>query len=99
MKADRFPLVLFGDTPPGQDHILTVPYGSKFLKLIAFNNGIYAYYEIPEVQSTSTKEDRFHFLAPDETVPAFFQFIDILSIPVQTTKGLGMMVYVVYKHE
>ena len=97
MRVDRFPLILFGPEK-ATEYKITVPEGSRFLKALAFNDGIYAYYEIPELQVSNFHTDVFFIPgSPQDSIPDGYMFIDIITVIVQTKSGEATLVLVIYK--
>ena len=100
MKIQNFPILMFGDMGANEDtKSLIVPKLSKFLAIKVLHDGIFAWYEIPEVESLDTKTEVFHIVKPGSSVPDNVTFIAILDIIVETPEGQGIMIFPIYKSD
>lgn len=85
-KIDKQVLIKFGKDMPAKVITQHWPKGSKFLKLIAQPEGIFAYFEVPNVMSVDSEgvlESEswdFAIIVPGDTTEDGDEFIDLISI-------------------
>lgn len=88
MRLKRFPIHLFND-PETITNTVTVPQGSRYLKSMIIIDGIYAVYEVPQVETEQTETHTFSILDKAGIVPEGFQYVDILSCVVENVNEEG----------
>jgi hypothetical protein len=69
------------------------------LKVLTLSEGIYGYYEIGELETTSTELHRYIVIRPGNSIPMDAIFVDILSMIVELPegKGQGTVVFPLYR--
>jgi len=60
-----------------------VPTGSIYRDMKIFHDGIYAFFEVPELTLNSTQRHTYVFITKDESVPENSTFITILDAIVE----------------
>lgn len=90
MRLKKFALQLFSE-PQVERIVIDVPEGSKLLKTIVLPEGIFAIYQVSELDMETASFDRqtFTILGKDGIIPDGFQCVDILSCDVQDVDGQG----------
>lgn len=72
--------------PPVDCHEINVPEDSVFLKVMILNEGVYLWYQVPEIH-TMLRKERFKVIITGKDVPRNYTFIDIVSTELETEKG------------
>lgn len=78
---------------------VVVPEGSVFLRVLALMNGIYVFYQVPEIDTGQVREDKFATIGQNGSVPeGFDEYVDVLAVPAQTADGeQALMLIPIYK--
>lgn len=98
MKIDKYPLKLFSDSNNDMEVSLLLLQGSKFLKVTALPDGIFAWYMIPELEVPMDQKETFYFHRSSNSVPNNAEFIDIIDVIVQSPKGeQGVVVFPIFR--
>lgn len=90
MKLKKFILKSFQD-PNLKDAAVEAPMGSVFRKAMIFHDGIYAYYEVPDlaIEGGSTMVDKFKLLGPNDSIPNDGVFVDVLDMIIELPLNQG----------
>lgn len=75
MKIEKF-VVLDFSKEPKEEFRVEVPTGSKFLKLTVFPDGIYAWFEVPEMVVGSFEYPTFIVINQNTSIPSDTVYID-----------------------
>lgn len=94
MKIDKFKVIDFAQEPK-EEWKVVVPLGSKFLKLTVFPDGIYSWFEVPEIESGSFEYPTFVIIQQGMSIPNNTVYIDS---PVMFTEE-GAIIFHFYKKE
>ncbi len=89
MKIEAFLIKNF--TEAGNEVItLDVPTGSILRKIVLLHDGIYGYFEIPELQMNSTERIRYKLLTVNNPiVPEGAEFVDIVDVVIELEMKKG----------
>jgi hypothetical protein len=85
-KIDKQVLIKFGPKEPDYEITQAWPKGSKFLKLVEAPEGIYTFFEVPNVMSVDkegileSEEWVFAIIRPNSQTQDNDEFLDILSV-------------------
>lgn len=109
MKLEKFLIQAINEREPpkGLSQVI-VPKGAIFRKAIVILEGIYGWYEIPEIETKETRIDSYLTMRPEvNTVPDGAQFVDIITTlvdvpsprnPAITHKGTAVFPIYCIKH-
>lgn len=92
MKIEKF-MVLDFTKPPKEEFKVEVPTGSKFLKLTVFPDGIYGWWEVPEMVMGTFDYPTFVVINQETSIPAETEYVDS---PVMFTEE-GAIIFHFYK--
>lgn len=96
-KVERFPLRMFAKVEQQDIETVLVPEGSKFLGAKILHDGIYVWYEVPEIEAPVLHEEAFVIMSQEKSVPENSDFITILDTFFETPQGQGIMIFPIYK--
>lgn len=100
MKIQRFSLKKFDNKePPPLIHI-SIPDGSKFLKIIIVPDGVEAVYEVPEMLIGTTRMDTYTIIKPNQSIPLDTVFVDIVDYLFENENSpgqQGVVIFPIYK--
>jgi hypothetical protein len=97
MRLKKFALQLFEEAEV-ERIVIDVPEGSKLLKAIVLPEGIFAIYQVPQLdmETASFQRQTFTIVNKDGIIPDGFECVDILSCDVQDVDGQGRNGLVVF---
>lgn len=105
MKIRNYLLKSHQEEPSDKVITISVSEGSLLRKVGILPDGIYAWYEIPEMQMVgANRVDKYVILGQSMSIPANAEYIDILEhyilMPLkegETEHQRGLLIYPIYK--
>jgi len=105
MKIKNYLLKSHEEEPSDKTLIVFVPEGSLLRRVGILPDGIYLWYEIPEMQMVgANRPDKYIILGANASIPPNGEYIDILEhyilFPLkegETQQQNGLLIYPIYK--
>lgn len=101
-KVQKFILQDF-NKPVESELSVSLPSGSKPLKVSSYPDGLYLWAEVPSLEVMTTETHKFHNLMKDADIPANAEYFTTLEIfqevPTEEGPQIAVMVNHIYKYK